>query len=336
MATYPQERHPLLSDNGDTTRPGFPIGGHELRAGSKAEIELPLARLVTGTAIALPVVVFHGESEGPVLWMSAAIHGDEIAGVEIIRRVTADLDPANLCGTVVAVPVVNVHGFLTGDRYLPDRRDLNRSFPGSNRGSLASQLANLMMREVVHRCTVGIDLHTGSDHRTNLPQIRANLDDPATNELAHVFDAPLMIHARERDGSLRAAAAKAGATTLLYEGGEAWRFDEDAIAVGERGVRRVMRHMGMVPGEPNGLSTTIESRKSRWTRASRSGIAQLLVSPGDTVRKGAVVAVIHDSFGNELSKVRTGLGGMVIGRTHYPLVNRGDAVVHIASLEEQP
>ena len=167
------------------TRPDFVVAGSSVRPGTRRQCELPISKLVTGTEMSLPVMVVHGAHDGPCVWLNAAIHGDEINGVEIIRRVLEHLDPRRLSGTVLAVPIVNVHGFVTGDRYLPDRRDLNRSFPGSARGSLASRIANLLMTEVVARCSMGIDIHTGSDQRSNLPQIRADLDHAGTRALAH-------------------------------------------------------------------------------------------------------------------------------------------------------
>ena len=247
------------------SRPSFTIGGSLVPSGTKREIELPIARLVTGSEVTLPVLVVHGRHDGPSVWVDAAIHGDEVGGVEIIRRVLAGLDPKRLQGTLIAVPIVNVHGFMNGDRYLPDRRDLNRSFPGSARGSLAGQIAHLMMAQVVKRCEVGIDLHTGSDHRSNLPQIRADLDDPGTRALAEAFGAPVMIHARTRDGSLRHAAREHGAKVLLYEAGEAWRFDEWAISAGVTGVRRVLASLEMIDDEPQAASTSIESRRTGWS-----------------------------------------------------------------------
>ena len=217
-----------------TPRDPFRIGELLVAPGRTATGELPISRLVTGTQISLPIQVVHGRKPGRTVWISAAVHGDEIAGVEIIRRVTRSLNARTMSGTLIAVPIVNVHGFLNGDRYLPDRRDLNRSFPGSPNGSLAARIANLFMTEIVKRCDVGIDLHTGSDHRTNLPHVRGDLDDPETRKLAEAFGAPIMLHARVRDGSLRAAATESGATMLLFEGGEAWRFDAPAIEVGAR------------------------------------------------------------------------------------------------------
>ena len=252
-------------------------------------------------------------------------------GVEIIRRVLAQIDPRSLHGTVIAVPIVNVPGFLTGDRYLPDRRDLNRSFPGSSRGSLASRIARIFMSEIVVRCSVGIDLHTGSGHRTNLPQVRANLDDPRTRELADAFGAPFMMHASIRDGSLRQAGTEAGATVLLFEGGEAWRYDEHAITVGTDGVLAVMSALEMVSDAHDRTPpTAVVSRKSRWIRARRSGLTQLSVDLGDLVAKGDSLGAIHDSFGTRLGQINAPTSGIVIGLNLDPSVNQGDALVHVA------
>lgn len=307
------------------------LGGQGIAPGTRAEVDLPTARLVTGERLSLPVAVVHGADPGPTVWLSAAIHGDEIGGVEIIAQVLRRLDPTVMAGTVLAVPVVNVHGFITGDRYLPDRRDLNRSFPGTARGSLASQIANLFMTQIVARADVGVDLHTGSEHRTNLPQIRADLDDAETQRLAAAFGAPVMIHARTRDGSLRHAATKVGAKVLLYEAGEAMRFDPQAIATGTSGVLEVCAAAGVIerPDTPPPATPEI-SRQTSWVRAARSGILHLTVHRGDVVRARQVVGTIDDTFGATLARVRAGIGGIVIGHTRNPIVNRGDAVVHVA------
>lgn len=313
-------------------RPSFRLGDLDVAAGRSGTGELPVSRLVTGTHISLPLRVVHGAADGPTVWLSAAVHGDEVAGVEIIRRAFNELDPRTLRGTVLAVPIVNVHGFLSGDRYLPDRRDLNRSFPGSENGSLAGRIAHLFMSEIVERCDVGIDLHTGSDHRTNLPQIRADLDDPGTRVLAEAFGAPFMLHAKLRDGSMRAAATAAGATVLLYEGGEAWRIDEAAAAVGSRGIGRVLRQLGMIDEELDELPAPAESRSSAWVRARRSGIASMHVGLGDPVVKGDTIATIHDSVGTRVSAMKASRTGLIIGHSRQPLVNQGDAIVHIADV----
>jgi predicted deacylase len=315
-------------------RSHFRLGDLDVAPGRSGAGELPIARLVTGTRISLPIRVLHGRNDGPVAWLSAAVHGDEIAGVEIIRRALAAVDPRRLSGTIVAVPIVNVHGFLNGDRYLPDRRDLNRSFPGSPHGSLAARIADLFMTEIVARCDVGIDLHTGSDHRTNLPHIRADLDDPRTRELAVAFGPPLVLHAKVRDGSLRAAATTSGALMLLYEGGEAWRFDPAAIEIGAAGIGRVLARLDMVGGAiGTPAPPPLESRSSSWVRARRSGIALLDVELGQPVERGSSLAVVRDWLGKRLSVAKSPQAGVVIGHTQHPLVNQGDALVHIAATE---
>lgn len=316
-------------------RPSFPIGGVRIRSGTSRNLALPITRLVTGADVSLPVRVIHGRHDGPTMWLDAAIHGDEVAGIEAIRRVLNGLDPKAFNGTLIAVPIVNVLGFMNGDRYLPDRRDLNRFFPGSTRGSLASRVAHLFMHEVVAKCEVGIDLHTGADRRSNLPQIRADLDDPATRALAESFGAPVMLNAKLRDGSLRHAAREHGATVLLYEGGEPLRFDDYAIDAAVLGVRRVLASLGMAPSSaappPPPAAPSRECRSSSWVRARRTGILGLDAHLGQEVAAGERLGVLSDSFGKTLRLVHAHRDGVVIGRTEAPLVNSGDALVHIAS-----
>lgn len=311
-------------------RESFPMGPVRVRAGATKDVEIPITRLVTGADVSLPVRVVHGRDNGPVVWVNAAIHGDEVVGVEVIRRVLASLDPKSLRGTLLAVPVVNVLGFMAGDRYLPDRRDLNRSFPGSARGSLASRIAHLFMAEVVAKCEVGIDLHTGSDRRTNLPQVRADLDDERTRELAEAFGAPVMLHARIRDGSLRQAARDKGATVLLYEGGEAWRFDEFAIESGTAGVRRVLAALDMIDAPEPADLPSVECRQSGWVRARGTGVLHLEVSLGERVEAGQRIGGLADTFGRRVRLAHADRDGIVIGLNRAPLVNSGDAIVHIA------
>jgi hypothetical protein len=315
-------------------RESFAIGNVRVRAGSTKEVELPITRLVTGGDVSLPVRVVHGREPGPTVWVNAAIHGDEVMGVEVIREALATLSARTFRGTLVAVPVVNVLGFMTGDRYLPDRRDLNRSFPGSARGSLASRIAHLLMTEVVAKCDVGIDLHTAADRRTNLPQIRADLDDPTTRKLAEAFGAPVMLHARLRDGSLRQAARDRGATVLLYEAGEALRFEEEPIAVGVEGVRRVLASLGMIAplsDDDDDRAAPVECRTSSWVRARGTGILHLEVKLGEHVEEGRRLGGLSDTFGRRVRLVHADRSGIVIGLTRAPIVNAGDALVHIAS-----
>ncbi|AFZ43711.1 Succinylglutamate desuccinylase/aspartoacylase [Halothece sp. PCC 7418] len=311
------------------------IVGETIPPGKRRELEIPVARLITHTLLSLPVTILNGIESGPCLWISAAIHGDEINGVEIIRRVLEQLNPQTLRGTLIAVPIVNVFGFLEQSRYLPDRRDLNRCFPGSPEGSLASRLANLFMQEIVSRCTHGIDLHTASDHRTNFPQIRANLKDEETYRCAKAFGAPVMIHATTRDGSLRQAAAKKGIPILLYEGGEALRFDSEAIRVGTQGILGVMRILGMTTFPVITPFSSVEVEKTKWVRASRGGILRLQVRLGESVVKKQILGAIANPFGKQELKIRSPLNGLVIGHTQNPLVNQGDGIIHLAASPQQ-
>lgn len=318
-------------------RESFEIGPVRVRAGRAQALSLPITRLVTGAEVDLPVRVVHGREDGPTVWVDAAVHGDEAVGVEVVRQVLAGLDPKTLRGTLIAVPIVNVLGFMSGSRYLPDRRDLNRSFPGSARGSLAGRIAHLVMTEVVAKCEVGIDLHTGSDRRTNLPQVRADLEDRRTRELAAAFAAPVMLHARLRDGSLRAAAREAGAKVLLYEAGEAWRMDPWAVDAGVLGVRRVLAALGMTePVAEEAPPASLVSWRSGWVRARGTGMLHLEVELGAHVRRGDRLGGLFDSFGKRVRLVHADRDGVVVGRTEAPLVNSGDAVVHLAEVEDSP
>ena len=313
------------------------IGDTEIRPGERANVDLPVADLYTSTSLSMPVKVIRGRLPGPVLFVSAAIHGDELNGVEIIRRLLKLKALRSIRGTLIAIPVVNVHGFLDQSRYLPDRRDLNRSFPGSAKGSIAARLANLFLKEIVAKADAGVDLHTGAVHRSNLPQIRANLDDPGTLEIATAFGAPVVIDSNTRDGSLRACAAKRGMPILIYEAGEALRFDETGIKTGLRGVLNVMRNMKMLPAA-RGKSrvSPVVARSTRWIRAGASGIVSGKVKLGSTVSKGEMMAMISDPLGNEEYRVIAPSDGIVIGRTNLPLAHEGDALCNLGTFRNMP
>lgn len=312
------------------------IGENTIKPGERKRFKLDVASLYDYTELNIPIEVVRGWDQGPTLFVSAAIHGDEINGVEIIKRLLHQNCLKNLKGTLVAVPVVNIFGFNNKSRYLPDRRDLNRSFPGSLKGSLASQLANIFIREVVSKCTHGIDLHTGALHRSNLPQIRAFLDDNTTRKMALAFGAPVMINSKLRDGSLREAARKRKINMLLYEGGEALRFEENVITAGLNGCLSVMASIGMISKtdqkfpkvEPKSI---FKAAHSHWVRADHSGSFRVEKQIGDTVKKGEVLATISDLFGRNQFKIKASSDGLIVGLSKIPLVNRGDAVFHIAT-----
>jgi len=313
------------------------INGINIAPGTNQTIDLPAGKLYTHAPMTIPVHVIRSKRNGPRLFVSAAIHGDEINGVEIIRRLLKLPALKRLRGTIIAVPIVNVHGLINHTRYLPDRRDLNRSFPGSERGSIASRLAHLFMNEIVCQSTHGIDLHTGAIHRSNLPQIRANLEDEETDKLARAFNVPVIISSNLRDGSLREAAAEHGIPMLLYEAGEALRFDEVSIRAGVKGIINVMRELGMLqkPAKTSSSRRTdpVVARSSSWVRAPESGILRSMVPLGGRVKKGSILGVVSDPFGEFESLITASFSGIVIGRTNLPLVNEGDALFHIARFE---
>ena len=308
------------------------VAGTRVAPGTRASLQIPVARRYTANEVYLPAHVIHGERAGPTLFVSAAVHGDEINGTEIIRRLLKLPALESLRGALIAIPIVNVYGFAAQKRYLPDRRDLNRSFPGSPSGSLAARLAHIFMAEVVAQSTHGIDLHTGSLHRSNLPQIRACLDDPETLRLARAFGAPVIMDSALRDGSLREAVRSRSLPMLVYEAGEALRFDEVSIRAGVHGVLSVMRALEMLPAaEPAARVTEpFVARGSTWVRAPSSGILSTRVRLGAKVEAGEILGDVSDPLGDAAVNVCSPETGVVIGRINLPLVNEGDALFHVA------
>ena len=309
------------------------FGDVTVKPGTRQYIDLPLPPLYTHTSVAMPVHVINGRFDGPVLFVAAAIHGDEINGIEIIRRLLNMKSLNRLNGTLVAVPVVNVYGFVSQSRYLPDRRDLNRSFPGSERGTMASRLADTFMSEIVEKCTHGIDFHTAAAGRANLPQIRADLDSSdALLPMALAFSPPVILDSPTRNGTLRAAVGSK--PVLLYEAGEALRFDELAIRAGVKGTIRVMRHLGMLTSTKKSERTfepTI-ANDSVWMRAPQSGIVRSKVALGAIVNRGDSLGVVSDPFGESEQDVVSQVSGVLVGQTNMPLVHEGEALFHVACL----
>ena len=311
------------------------IGGQDIAPGTRAVVDVPIAEMYTHAKLTMPVSVVRGRRPGPTMFVSAALHGDELNGVEIIRRLLKLRVLERLRGTLIAVPIVNVYGFLRHSRYLPDRRDLNRSFPGSSSGSVASRLAHVFVSEILSKADYGVDLHTGAVHRANLPQIRADLSNETVLGMAQAFGCPLLIDARLREGSLREYADKKGVPLLLYEAGEALRFDEFSIRAGVRGVSDVMRHLKMLPERRRRkapLQPTI-AEDSNWERAPESGILRSLVDLGQFVAKGQTLAHIADPFGETEAAVISEHAGIVIGRSYLPLAHAGDGLYHVARVK---
>jgi len=311
------------------------IGETVVKPGQRAKVNLPVADLYTSTSLSMPVKVICGRREGPVLFVSAAIHGDELNGVEIIRRLLNRRELSSIRGTLLAVPIVNVHGFLHQSRYLPDRRDLNRTFPGSAKGSLAARMANMFFTQIVSRADYGVDLHTGAINRSNLPQIRGNLDDAKTLEMANAFGVPVIVNANIRDGSLRGCAADRGMPVVTYEAGEALRFDEISIRAGLRGILNIMRLIEMLPRRRSGRKTVnpVLAHTTSWVRAPFSGIVNTKVQLGHAVSSGQTLATISDPLGDTEEIMAAPFDGIVIGCSKLPLTHEGDALFNVAAFK---
>lgn len=302
----------------------------EIPRGTTLDLKIELPKLYNLPA-SIPVHVIRGKREGPRVFVSAALHGDELNGIEIIRRIKKLSILKKLKGTLILVPVVNVYGLSSLSRYLPDRRDLNRSFPGSTKGSLAARTAKIFFDEIVKQCNYGIDLHTGAIHRSNLPQIRTNIKNKETWELAKSFEAPVILHSEVRDGSLRAVAQEKGVPILLYEAGEALRFDETSIKIGVKGIVNVLKSLEMLPQtKKKRHRNPLTFKESSWTRAVASGVLRTVKGLGDLVKEGDTIAFIDEPIGGESFELTSPFDGIIIGKSQIPLVQEGDAVFHIA------
>lgn len=312
------------------------IGNETIIPGSRETVFLSMPKLYDWTPMSMPIHVINGLEPGPTLCITAAIHGDEVNGVEIVRRLLKKKGLNKINGSIIAIPIVNVYGFLYQKRYLMDRRDLNRSFPGRSKGSLASILADIISKQILSQSTYVIDLHTGSNHRYNFPQIRANLDMPGIEELALAFNVPVILHSTFRDGSMRAYANEQGIPFLSYEGGESLRFDELSIRTGINGILSVMVALKMIKPGKYGLKkfTPTISRNSYWLRAPLSGIIKHMKKAGDRVSKGQVIAFIANPTSAEEYKLKSPISGIIIGENMIPLVHAGQALFHIASFEK--
>ncbi len=317
------------------SRNPFILGGEEIPRGTQRRVEIVLPSFY-GTPTSLSAYVIRGKKAGPTVFISAAIHGDELNGIEIIRRLRKLHLLTKLKGTLILVPIVNIYGAINLSRYLPDRRDLNRSFPGHSKGALASRLAKTFFEEIVSKCDLGIDLHTASIHKDNLPQVRTNVNNEHTLKLAYAFEAPVILHSELRDGSLRAVAQDKGIPILLYEAGEALRLDEKSIKIGVKGIINVLRANEMLPVRVKKSSRIkpVLTKNSKWIRAHESGMIQTIKQLGDVVEEGDIIARIHSLFDDQSYEVVAPFDAIIIGKTQIPLIHEGDAAFHIAALKD--
>lgn len=301
-----------------------------IRPGEFKEISINIARLPSRTQIETPIYVYRGLEHGPTLALTAGMHGDEINGMEIVRRIIDQGFNRVKRGITICMPVINVYGFLNYSREVPDGKDINRSFPGSKNGSLASRVAYHMTHDIIPSIDYGIDFHTGGAMRTNYPQVRCVMQDPVNVELAAAFCAPFTIDSPFRPHSLRQTAAKKNKHIIVYEGGESVRFDQFAIEEGVNGTLRLMKHLNMidwVPPAPKEENKIIWS--SSWARARTAGLFQPTIHSGDLIHKNQVVGNLTDPFGEFKEQIKSPSTGYAVGMNNNPVVNAGDALIHI-------
>lgn len=306
------------------------IAGQKIGLGESAKLSVNIARLPSHTDIDLNIHVNRAKEDGPVVLFSGGLHGDEINGIEIVRRIIDEKINEPLRGTIICLPIINIYGFINFSRYVPDGKDINRSFPGSKSGSLASRLAHFMTNSILPVVDYGLDFHTGGDNRTNFPQIRGNFKDPRTKELALSTNAPFIMHSSLISKSLRSMAYKMNKPFLVYEGGESMRMDQQAIEEGINCAKQMLHSLGMSPEVANSeKNSEIYLDASSWIRAKHSGIFHSDVESGEIVTKSQLLGRITDPFGDFTIPILSPNAGYIIGLNNTPIVHQGDALMHI-------
>ena len=310
------------------------IGGVTIKPGQTRSVRLAISQTYTGEKTSIPLQIVRAKKTGPCVFVTAAIHGDEINGTGIVHDFLFSQKLKLLMGTVIFVPVVNVLGFEGHQRYLPDRRDLNRCFPGSAGGSMASRIAHIFMKEVVEKCDYGIDLHTAAYQRTNYPNVRADLSRPEVRRLAKVFGCALVVDGKGPVGSLRREATRMGCPTIILEAGEPWKIEPSVLAIGQQGIRNVLIDLGMLPGELSQPPFQASIRKTTWLRAKVGGIMKFHVSPGDFVEEGQPIVTNYSILGREQNAIISPACGIILGMTTMPAVKPGEPICHLAKLSK--
>jgi predicted deacylase len=303
-----------------------------IRPGEQVLTRLAISKLPSGTVIDVPVHVFRSREPGPTVLLMAGMHGDEVNGIETIRRMIRRGQLQHpLRGTIIAIPILNIYGFLNFSREVPDGKDVNRSFPGSSRGSVASRVAHRFVRDILPLVDYGIDFHTGGASRFNHPQVRCLLgEDPETDALAEAFAAPFTLHAALRPGSLRQEAMQHQKRIIVYETGESLRLHEEGIELATAGTFRVLKHLGLLADAPEASGPSILCRRHIWLRAKEAGLFRTPLRTGQYLEKGQEYGVIADPYGESASRLKSPISGYIIGLNHMPVVNEGDALLHVA------
>lgn len=311
------------------------IGGQTVAPGEDKLLSIPIDRLPTGTLIDIPVYVFNAKKPGPTVLVQAGLHGDEINGIEIVRRMIAEKSFKVKKGAIIAVPILNIFGFIHFSRDVPDGKDVNRSFPGTKSGSMASRIAYHYLNQVMHQIDYGIDLHTGGGRRHNFPQIRYTAEDEQSVELAEIFNAPISFASKLIKGSFRNAAFRMKKPTVVFEAGESMRFDDYSIVEGIKGISNVLRHFGMLSDTESTkyeeVNKTIHLNTRRWLRAPTAGMFIPKTTNGSEISKGQVLGIITDTFAKRTKQIKAPFDGYVFCVNHQAVINQGEALFHVGT-----
>ena len=308
------------------------IGGERIRLGETRELDLNFGATYLGTPVSIPIIVMRARKRGPCVYVMGVIHGDELNGIGIVRELLYDRAPVLLNGTLIVIPVANIQGLERHSRYMPDRRDLNRCFPGTSTGSLSSRLAHAIFTQIVQRCDYGIDFHSAAVRRTNFPNVRADMKNPGTRALAKAFGCELIVNSKGPRGSLRRSAVEAGVPTIILEAGEVWKIEAGVVEIGVRGCLNVLSHLGMIDGTANPPSFRLTIDKAQWVRSELGGLLAFHAQPGQLVRRNECLATVLNVFGREQTSIIAPMDGLVLGMSTMPMVNPGGPVYHLAAL----
>jgi len=306
--------------------------GQAIAPGEARDVALTLGESYSSMTVEIPIHIRRAVDDGPVMFVTAALHGDEINGTGAVRQLLQDPDWELKRGAVMFVPVLNILAFDRHSRYLPDRRDLNRAFPGSPTGSLAARMAHTIFDQIVSRCDYGIDLHTASVRRTNYPNIRGDLADPSVRKIAEAFGSEIILSGKGPAGAFRREACQAGCPTIIMEGGEIWKVEPGILASTVRGVKNVLRCLDMIEGEIESPDYQVTIEKTKWIRADRGGFLQFHVSPGDLIEKDQPLATNTTLLGRERSVLLAPFDSVVIGMTTLPAISPGEPVFNLGKL----
>ncbi len=306
--------------------------GVTVAPGESRDVELLVSESFSGSAIVIPLHVRRGPEDGPVVFVTAALHGDEINGTGAVRTLIQDDDLQLRRGSIILVPVLNVPGFERHSRYMPDRRDLNRAFPGSPTGSLTSRLAHVIFDEIVTRSDFGIDLHTAAVRRTNVPTVRADLSIPGVRRIAEAFGCEIILNRGGPNKAFRPEACAAGCPTIVFEGGEVWKVEPTIVECAVRGVRNVLIDLGMLDEQPLAPPYQVVVEKTKWVRAECGGFLQFHVSPGEMVDEDQPLATNTSLLGRERNVLVSPFGGVVLGMTTLPAISPGEPVCHMGKI----